>query len=202
MQSDYLINCLNKVNINGIIQVGANLGQELDIIRKYTTNIICFEPVPNIFEILSKNNTDIICYNYGLGDFNEIKSMYISSNNSESSSFLKPLNHNNYYNNVHFTNNIDLEIKRFDSLNIELDKYNVLISDTQGYETKVLKGFGKLLDKFDLIFVEYINSELYENYSNLEELSKYLYKFNFVIDSFMEVGAGWGNACYLKSNKI
>lgn len=202
MQSDYLINCLNKVNINGIIQVGANLGQELDIIRKYTTNIICFEPVPNIFEILSKNNTDIICYNYGLGDFNEIKSMYISSNNSESSSFLKPLNHNNYYNNVHFTNNIDLEIKRFDSLNIELDKYNVLISDTQGYETKVLKGFGKLLDKFDLIFVEYINSELYENDSNLEELSKYLYKFNFVIDSFMEVGAGWGNACYLKSNKI
>ena len=89
---NFLTDISGKFQIKGIIQVGSNVGQECNILRKFTKNIICFEPVPKVFEILQKNNTDIICYNFGLGDKNETKEMNIASNNSESSSFLKRIN--------------------------------------------------------------------------------------------------------------
>lgn len=186
-----------KINVTGIIQVGSNVGQELVHLKNITNNIICFEPVPSVFEVLKKNNPNIECYNFALGDRNEIKKMYVASNNSESSSFLKPLNHKVYYS-VTFDDELELKIKRFDSLDISIEHYNVLISDTQGYELKVLEGFGELLNKFEIIIVEYINSKLYENDSNLEDISKFLKKYNFIEFDKTEDGPGWGNICFIK----
>ncbi len=198
--NNFLQYSLGKIDIKGIIQIGANTGQECNILKRFTKNIICFEPIPKIFEVLKKNNSDIQCYNFGLGDVNEIKKMYISSNNCESSSFLKPLNHLKYYP-ITFEEQLDLEIKRFDSLNIELKDFNIIISDTQGYELNVLIGFGELLSEIDLIIVEYINSSLYENDSSLEMISNYLKQFNFELDNKTEEGIGWGNACFIKQIK-
>jgi len=194
-----LLNKLSqKVNIRGIIQVGSNVGQECSLFRAYTSNIICFEPIPYIFETLKNNNPDIKCFNLGLGDINEIKKMNIASNNGESSSFLKPLNHLQYYN-VDFNQVMDLEIKRFDSLEINLDNLNILISDTQGYEVNVLKGFGDQIKNIDGIIVEYINSNLYEDDSSLEDISNYLKIYGFILKDKTEDSMGWGNALYIKN---
>lgn len=194
---EFLTYISNKFGVDGIIQVGSNTGQECNIFRNFTKNIICFEPVPQVFQTLQKNNTDIVCYNFGLGDKNETKEMNIASNNSESSSFLKPLNHLKYYN-ITFNQILNLEIKRFDSLGIDLQNYNVLISDTQGYEINVLKGFGELVSKLDAIIIEYINSNLYEGDTNLESLEQFLKDFNFSLSHKTEDPMGWGNAYFIK----
>jgi len=188
---------LNVLPIKGIIQVGSNVGQECTLFKKYTNNIICFEPIPYVFDILKKNK-GIICFNFALGEKNEMKKMYIASNNGESSSFLKPLNHIKEYN-VSFKDTMELEIKRFDSLNIDMNKYNILISDTQGYEVNVLKGFGDKLNNIDLIITEYIDSKLYENDSSLKNIINYLEKFNFKLKEKTADPAGWGNALFIKS---
>lgn len=166
--------------IKGVIQVGANIGQEIDLFKRFTSNIICFEPVPYVFEILKKNNTEIDCFNFGLGDKTEIKPMYISSNNGESSSFLKPVNHSFSFPDVKFQDAEYLQIRRFDELDVDMSKYNVLVSDTQGFEIKVMSGFGKKLSALDFILVEYIENNLYEGDNNLEELTSFVQNFGFV----------------------
>jgi FkbM family methyltransferase len=199
--SNFLREVSNKIEIVGIIQAGANVGQETKIFQQFTNNIICFEPVTNVFETLKKNNPNILCFNFGLGEKNEIKKMYLSSNNYESSSFLEPKNHKTLYD-VKFNREELFEIKRFDSLNITPEKYNVLVSDTQGYEIKVLEGFGKYLNNIECVIIEYINSNLYDGDSNLEAITKFLKNWDFGLFQAIDVENGWGNACFLKKNKL
>jgi FkbM family methyltransferase len=196
-------NALEIINrhhkIKGIVQVGANTGQECFLFRNYTNNIICFEPLKSQFNYLKKNNPEITCYNIALGDENETKEMYIASNNGESSSFLKPLNHLNEFTHIHFQKSNDsFEIKRFDSLNINLENYNTLVSDTQGYELNVFKGFGEKLNQIDSIYVEYINSSQYEGDSSLTEIENYLSQYGFKLLKLFKESENWGNAIFIK----
>lgn len=189
----------NNIEVLGIIQVGANTGQEMETFRTLTNNIMCFEPIPEVFEILSKNHPDVIPYNFALGDKEETKDIFIATNNFESSSFLSPKNHTKFYPQIRFNLRKNISIKRFDELNIEIkDCYNVLVSDTQGYEINVLKGFGDKIKFFDIIYVEYINSQLYENDSSLLELSNYLSKFNFKLEITTPETNGSGNGIFKK----
>jgi len=196
-----LINFINKnkIKVDGIIQVGANTGQEIELIKQITKNILCFEPIPEAFNVLQSNNQDILSYNFALGDVEEIKNIFTATNNYESSSFLKPKNHSTYYPSIKFSVRENISIKRFDNLDIDIkNKYNVLISDTQGYEIKVLKGFGEMLKYIDLIYVEYINSELYEGDSSLTHISDYLSSFNFKLEETTTETNGAGNALFKK----
>ena len=56
------------VGIRGIVQVGSNIGQEIPGFRNFTDRIVCFEPVLEVFETLCISNTDLLCFNFGLGD--------------------------------------------------------------------------------------------------------------------------------------
>lgn len=196
---DFILQRINKeFDIKGIIQVGSNTGQECNQFRNYTKNIICFEPIPQVFDHLKNSNSDLTCYNFGLGDTNETKQMYIASNNGESSSFLKPLNHINEFGFIQFNSTQDLEIKRFDSLEINIDQFNVLVSDTQGYEIHVLKGFGELLHKIEAIYVEYIDGNFYEGDSNLQSITNYVETYGFELAGTYAESSTWGNALYTK----
>ena len=126
--------------------------------------------------------------------------MHIASNNGESSSFLKPLNHINEFRYIAFNSTQDLEIKRFDSLELDISEFNVLVSDTQGYEIQVLKGFGNLLEGIDAIYVEYIDGEFYEGDSNLQSITEYLKEHNFELSVKLAESPTWGNALYTKIN--
>ena len=45
----------NSKNITGIIQVGANVGQEIPILTKHAINIYLFEPLTEAFNTLKEN---------------------------------------------------------------------------------------------------------------------------------------------------
>jgi FkbM family methyltransferase len=187
------------VDIKGVIQVGSNIGQEISLFRQYTNNIICFEPIPEIYSILKSRNPDLACYNIGLGEISEIKEMFISSNNGESSSFLKPLNHTKSFSHINFNQKKSLEIRRFDELDIDVSNFNVLVSDTQGFEIQVMKGFGDLLKELDFIYVEYIENELYENDSNLKSITEYVESLGFETEMIIpEIKGVFGNVLYKK----
>lgn len=193
-----IFNLITKyINIKGIIQAGANVGQECNLFKTYTQNIVCFEPVPNVYNILKRDHPNVESHNLGLGDKNEKLKMYVASNNGESSSFIKPLNHLKYYN-ITFNEEIESEIVRFDSLDYNMDNYNVIVSDTQGYEVKVLLGFGDRLKFIDSVIIEFINSELYEGDASLEDITNYVNKFDFKLIHTTPINNGAGVAVYIK----
>ena len=173
----------NRQNIYGFIQVGANIGQELHILNKYSKNIYLFEPLKDAIEILERKvvgNKNIKLYKFALGQKNETKKINVSNQNySASSSFLDPSLHLNYFPEIEFNEVEEVEIKRFDELE---DKFNAnfLILDVQGFEMNVVKGFGQKISNFDFIFTEFSMKELYKNNVLIDELDAGLYQLGFV----------------------
>ena len=63
--------------------------------------------------------------------------------------------------------------------NLNYDRVDVLKTDTQGNDLKVLKSAGKHLKNVDFIYAEYDESDDYENANTGEELDEYLEQMGF-----------------------
>ena len=187
--------------INGIIHVGAHTGQEVVEYNKYRNKIILFEPQKDIFKKLIQNvnkHENVDCYNFGLGSKNEKKTIYRSEGNEgKSSSVLSPEVHLVVQPDINFVDTEEIQIKRFDSL--DLDTLNFLTLDVQGFELEVLKGFGEKLKNVEFIYTEINTKFLYKENALVADIDKYLNKYNFIrvftnIDCFNY----FGDAFYIK----
>lgn len=189
-------------NIKGVVQIGANSGQEVNYILNYTKNVILIEPIPELAESLALRYPNCRVIKCALGSIDCEMDFYLASNNGESSSLLKPLKHIEYYPHITFNNTIKVPVKKFTTIvedyKIDVDSFNVIISDTQGYDLECIKGFGENIKKFDLIMSEYINSNLYENDSNLQSFKDYLIPFGFEFVSTTSENLGAGNVIFKK----
>ena len=104
-----MIEYINNIqNIKGIIQVGANSGQEVGLFKKFTNNIILIEPIPQLANYLNQIHPDCLVIPCGLGSTNNYMDLHLASNGGESSSVLKPLSHLIYYPDVLFENSIKI----------------------------------------------------------------------------------------------
>lgn len=192
--------------IEGIIHIGAHIGQELELYEQYKFNkIIFFEPQKDIFDVLVKNTNkynNVSCFNLALGSKSEKKQIYKSfGNDGKSSSLLAPNLHLTVQPSIEFTQDKIIDVKRFDDLNIQT--LNFVTLDVQGYELEVLKGFGEELHKVDFIFTEINTKHLYENNALVGDLDKYLQKFDFFrVFTNVDCFKYYGDAFYVKtSNK-
>ena len=194
---------LELVEVKGIIQVGSSCGQEVNLLEQFTRDIILIEPLPQCIKLLKSKYQNHIIIETALGFENREQKFYVASNGGESSSILKPKQHLDFYPGITFNKTIKVNVQRFDdvvkNLKIDVSKYNVIISDTQGCDLDALKGFGGLLNSFDLIISEYINTELYEGNQSLNLLKEFLSKDFDLIETFDE-NLGAGNAVF-KRNK-
>ena len=201
----------NKYNltISKIAHVGAHKGQEVE---EYLTvfpdvKINLFEPQTNLFNYLidkfeDKNN--ITLYNFALGSINDSSNMFISDNEGQSSSFLKPKFHLIEHPEVDFhKDNTNFQIKVLDELGIgNIDFLNI---DTQGFEMEVLKGASKILkEDVKYIILEINKKELYEGCPLVKDIDSFLKKSGFIrtdthywMDSY-----SWGDAFYIKRDLI
>lgn len=193
-------------NIIGIIQVGANVGQELKLLSSFEKNIYLFEPIKNIYQKLeqeSKKYKNVFTFNIALGDINTTKSMYISKNNdSASSSILEPSLHLKYFPEVKFKKEEEVNVKRFDSYT-EVFIANFLILDVQGYELNVIRGFGEEISKISYIFTEFSLEKLYKNSVVLKDLDLFLKNLGFLrIMTKTASNKPQGDALYVKRKTI
>jgi hypothetical protein len=74
--------------------------------------------------------------------------------------------------------------------------------DTQGYELEVLKGAKKTLKKINFVYTEVNNTEVYENNALIEDIDKFLEKYNMVRVETDWMGTTWGDAFYIKKDLI
>ena len=126
-----------NMNITGIIHIGAHYGEELqDYIDNGINDMILFEPLIDNFNILEENvknlNVNIWAHQVALGSTSGIAEMYVSSNEKQSSSILKPKVHLTHHPNVSFPSTEQVEVKTLDQF--ETFNFNFINMDVQGYE--------------------------------------------------------------------
>lgn len=202
---------LNKkynLELKGIAHIGAHIGKEVGEYVSLFSNIpiYLFEPQKNIYNELKKNvenYKNVKCFNFGLGAENKLVNFYINTNNeNQSSSVLKPKDHLKYHPHVIFNNEEEIEIKRFDDL--ELEEIDFMNIDVQGYELEVLKGSKDSLKDVNYLLIEVNRKELYENCVLVKDLDKFLqqYELNRLETEWWNKTGTWGDAFYVKKDLV
>lgn len=194
-----------KMQIKGVIHVGAHFGEEFEMYQKYNIpNIVMVEPQPREFEILRHVCGDkAILFNKALGSTPGKSEMYIALGAGSSSSLLKPKLHVTQHPDIVFSDRtIRVDVVRLDDLPIQKSLYNFINIDVQGFELEVFKGGKETLNNIDYIIAEVNRDELYENCAHVDELDSFLSEFNFKRVETDWAGVTWGDAFYIKSSNL
>ena len=192
------------MDIKGVVHIGAHYGEE---IQEYVDNgiqkITVFEPLSKNFEVLEQKlqniNADIQGYQVALGSEKGSAVMYLSSNEAQSSSILKPKEHLEHHPYVTFEGTEEVEVDVLDEYDIS--DANFMNIDVQGYELEVLKGGKKTLEGIDYVYCEVNRGEMYEGNAMIDEIDQYLgeYGFERVETHWPETWYKWGDALYIKN---
>ena len=194
-----------KMNIKGIIHIGAHFGQEIpDYIDCGIQDMVMFEPLEENFKVLAEKakglNANIVGHQVALGPEPGKTKMYVSDHNRISSSILKPKVHLIHHPNVKFPETEEVEVNCLD--NYDCFNYNFINMDVQGYELEVLKGGKKTLDQVDYVYCEVNRDEVYENNAFVEELDEFLAEYNMERVMTSWEGQIWGDALYVRKNLL
>lgn len=173
--------------IKGVIHVGANTGQEIQLYSKYGLSVIWIEPIPEIFETLQSNLIGIpkqIAIKGLVTDVDNAEyHFHVANNNGASSSILELNLHQDMWPHVTFEKTIKLYSKTLSSLlkenNTDISKYDTLVMDTQGSELLVLKGAIPILQNFTYIKTEVSDFESYKGCCQLTDLQSFLSQHGF-----------------------
>jgi len=192
-----------KMNISGVIHVGAHYGEEvLDYINSGVNNIVLFEPLEDNFRVLKERtnylDANIDLHQVALGSSIQKTKMYVSDNEKQSSSILVPNIHLTHHPNVNFPDIEEVTVDILDNFNYK--NYNYLHLDVQGYELEVLKGSSETLKYIDYVYCEVNRDELYEGNAYIEQIDEFLLQYNMKRVETYWVGDIWGDALYIKKN--
>ena len=181
------ISAINRLKIDEVIDVGANIGQFALELRNldYKGKITSFEPLSSAHQILTRNARNDKNWNIykrvAIGA--EICEEKINiSKNSQSSSILNMLElHKKASPGAVYKSSENVEVITLDSVfckNHNKKSYFLKI-DTQGYEWNVLKGAENLLENCKAICCELSLEKLYSDQKDWLEIIKMLEKKGF-----------------------
>ena len=194
-----------KMNIRGVMHVGAHYGQEyFGYKEEGIEEHIFFEPLQKNFKVLQENMSGVekvVLVNKAVGNIKSEVSMYVeSANNGQSSSVLLPQKHLEQYPHIQFFETETVDMIRLDDFldSSQREKYNLINIDVQGYELEVFKGATNLLEGIDYIISEVNRDELYAQCALVGEVDEFLGRYGFTRVSTNWEGRTWGDALYIK----
>ena len=204
--------CLRGLSVpsilNSVAHVGGHYAEELDDhLKAGFRKIDFFEPLAANCAVIreriaaaSSGPTVVDLHQVALGNPDPDKQdkwvpMYVSSNEAQSSSLLKPTHHTVQYPHITFDEMAWAFLAPLDSFLLTPD---ILAMDTQGYELEVLKGATGTLKSVKVVYTEVSNVPLYEGSALVEDLDEFLQPFGFKRVRTDWVGGTWGDAVYVK----
>jgi FkbM family methyltransferase len=178
---------LHSLNINTVIDIGANIGQFALTINTILpkAKIYSFEPLPECFEHLQacmsacKHFTG---FNVALGD--KPGDLTFEKNAfTPSSSFLKMADlHKTVYPHTKNTNQVNVKVDTLDNIidNLEISSNMLIKLDVQGYEDRVIRGAENTIKRSKLLIIETSFEPLYEGQPLFGQLYNELIKYGFI----------------------
>lgn len=191
----------NHLNINLVLDVGANIGQYGSMLRNkigYKGHIVSFEPVKNVYDKLTSNTAHDpawTAYNFALGACENILKINVT-NSSDYSSFLKP---NEYAREIRPSDsNIDhmedVTVKALDDIYNDIASRTAIESpriflkmDTQGFDCEVIKGAISTLKGISGLQSELSILPIYENMPTYLESLRLFKTHDFEITAFYPI---------------
>jgi FkbM family methyltransferase len=186
----YLRKLLRKLEIELILDVGANVGQFAQSMRHigYRGLIASFEPLPEIFAETRRAMTGDrkwVGFNMALGEKEEILEIN-RTRSSLFSSFNRPTSEGTamFDSDNRVLETKEVQVRRLDTVLSEsgytkhLGK-TLLKIDTQGFEMHVLKGLGNYLREFPAIQCEISSVPIYERAPQMTEILAFLKSNSF-----------------------
>ena len=187
-------------NVQSIIHVGANEGQERDLYAEHGLSVLWVETLPTVYSILKANLAGyprqtavqaLVTDRAG-----QRHTFHVSSNIAASSSIFDFALHRDIWPEVVFTHDVELTSDTLDDITKRRASQkgtDALIMDVQGAELLVLRGAEKLVKQLRYIKTEAADFNSYEGGTNVDELRSYLTKRGFELieqDAFAEHSAG------------
>lgn len=191
----------HKMNITGVLHIGAHFGEENNVYNKLNIKKrVFFEPLSSNYNILKNNlGEKFPLLQVALGNENKKITMNVeTANNGQSSSILKPVLHLSQYPHIQFNSTEEVDMCRLDDLKLPLDGFNFINIDVQGYELEVFRGAEKTLNQVDYIMSEINRDEVYENCARIEQLKEFLLPYGFELVEETWVGGTWGDGLFIK----
>jgi 2-O-methyltransferase len=191
-----------------ILEAGAHIGTDTLEMAKLWQNatIHAFEPVPDLFQFLSKNTqgvSNIHIYPLALSDVTGELDIHISSGNSNgSSSILAPKQHLDVHPDVLFEEKMRVKTTTIDdwARQQQIQKIDMLWLDLQGYELPVLTKSLSILRGVKVIYTEVNLIENYENNATYSELKNWLHTQGFVVKREALAWKDGGNVLFIREN--
>ena len=211
IQNNFMSDCLvkHKVVVKAVLHVGGHLGEEYPIYKMAgAQNIVFFEPMPEFYNELTKRlngHDDVVLVKKALGSKNEMREMHVNRGSGESTSFLKPTA---LYDGFFEEKTVPLEIVTLDSFLPSLNDnhiFNMLVTDTQGFDLEVLKGAKNTLKQIKYIYTE-VSKGHYHGEPVLEDFDIFLKPFGFrraetSMYGSWKGGDQWGDMFYVKDGQ-
>jgi len=195
---DTLRKIINGEEAITFVDVGANTGQTIDLVRKNFKNakIYSFEPTPELVKQLEDKyikDTRIKISEKALADFDGEAKFYISTYSPTNSMLIPDIE---LYTEIHSDRADDLKnlkeiivpvttLSNWYKANNLNQRIDVLKIDTQGTELKVLKGAEDLLkDKIKIIILEIQFVNFYKGSPPYYKIFEFLYNHEFNLLDF------------------
>ena len=196
-----------KMQVHGVIEVGAHWGQEFDAYSLLgVEKFIFIEPCLPAYQVLLNkfsNNPNVKLFNCACGDMRSTSGMYTGpTNQGMSNSLLKPKVHLTQHPDVIFNTTEIVNVEKLDDLEFDRIYYNLLNMDCQGFEDRVLIGAKKTLKNINYIYTEVNRLEMYENNAMVEGLDAMLPEFTRVETGWASDYHGWGDALFIRKTLL
>ena len=190
-----IINFLKNFEIRSVFDVGAHKGEFIKTAKKFKNieKIYSFEPQKKIYRKLNIFSIEnkIFCFNFALGNNNEIRNLKI--NKKTSTSTFSDINNLSLFYKIKsfilrgstkssFIDKEKVSVMKLDDFcdDYKISNIDLLKIDTEGHEKQVLEGALNLIKekKIKYILLEFHLSNMYSNYS-VNDLENFLDNYNF-----------------------
>jgi FkbM family methyltransferase len=206
---DYLVD-KHKLDIKGVLHLGASTGQERDAYDTYCKGkVMWVEAIPRVYLDLQQNIKPYpqqTAYNVCLSNVDGDEVVFnVSNNESQSSSILELGVHALIHPEVHYVEQIAMKTQRVDTLlkDVDVSTINFLNVDLQGAEHLAIEGMGDLIKNIDYALLEVNMKETYKGCMLIEELDYFMLQRGFErVETGEWVAETWTDALYIRKYKI
>lgn len=198
---------LEKYNIvpKGVIHVGSNDAEEhQEYIECSIDRFVYIEPCKEAFEALTLRIKDdrAMLINVACGAEEKEMPMYVShQNKGMSNSFLEPILHLQQHPDIIFDDAEVVKMVTLDSLPIEKENYNILVTDCEGFDGEVMKGAKETLKHIDLVYSEIQRGETRKGNMLIDEFERMLIDFGFTrVETYWpSPSITWGDSVFIRT---